>query len=156
MGLLETRNLDFERLHLLSVNEGTLPPDKSRGSFIPQFIRRECGLPGYAESQAVVAYHFYRLLQNGKDIYLYFNNLGETFGGEASRYILQIKYELAKNANISVHGGNRLACQTNITSKKKPLNAKKAEEASKKARIYSPKAKKASHPLPCRPISTAL
>lgn len=102
MGLLETRNLDFERLHLLSVNEGILPPDKSRGSFIPQFIRRACGLPNYAESQAVVAYHFYRLLQNGKDIYLYYNNLGDTSGGEASRFILQIKHELAKNANIKI------------------------------------------------------
>ena len=102
MGLLETRNLDFERLHLLSVNEGILPPDKSQGSFIPQFIRRACGLPGYAESQAVVAYHFYRLLQNGKEIFLYFNNLGDTSGGEASRFILQIKHELAKNDNIKV------------------------------------------------------
>ena len=102
MGLLETRNLDFERLHLLSVNEGTLPPDKSRGSFIPQFIRRACGLPDYYDGQAVVAYHFYRLLQSGKDIYLYYNDLGDTSGGEASRFILQIKHELAKNANITV------------------------------------------------------
>ena len=102
MGLLETRNLDFDRLHLLSVNEGMLPPDKSRGSFIPQFIRRACSLPDYAQSQAVVAYHFYRLLQNGKEIYLYYNDLADTSSGEASRYILQIKYELAKNANIKV------------------------------------------------------
>ena len=102
MGLLETRNLDFERLHMLSVNEGILPPDKSRGSFIPQFIRRACGLPGYTESQAVVAYHFYHLLQSGKEIYLYYNNLGDTSGGEASRFILQIKHELARNTNIKV------------------------------------------------------
>ena len=102
MGLLETRNLSFERLHVLSVNEGILPPDKSQGSFIPHFIRKAYGLPSYAESQAVVAYHFYRLLQNGKDIYLYYNCLGETFGGEASRFILQIKHELAKNANIKI------------------------------------------------------
>ena len=102
MGLLETRCLDFERLHLLSANEGILPPDKSQGSFIPQFIRRACGLPGYAESQAVVAYHFYHLLQSGKEIYLYYNDLGETFGGEASRFILQIKHELAQNANIAI------------------------------------------------------
>ena len=102
MGLLETRNLDFRQLHVLSVNEGILPPDKSQGSFIPHFIRYACGLPSYAESQAVVAYHFYRLLQNGEDIYLYYNNLGETSGGEASRFILQIKHELAKNANITI------------------------------------------------------
>ncbi len=102
MGLLETRNLGFEQLHLLSVNEGILPPDKSRGSFIPHFIRSTYALPSYTESQAVVAYNFYRLLQDGKDIYLYYNNLGDTSGGEASRFILQIKYELAKNANIKV------------------------------------------------------
>jgi CRISPR/Cas system-associated exonuclease Cas4 (RecB family) len=102
MGLLETRNLNFKRLHLLSVNEGIMPPDKSQGSFIPQFIRHAYGLPSYAESQAVVAYHFYHLLQNGEDIYLYYNNLGETSGGEASRFILQIKHELAKNSNIQI------------------------------------------------------
>lgn len=102
MGLLETRCLDFERLHLLSANEGVLPPDKSQGSFIPHYIRRVYGLPSYAESQAVVAYHFYHLLQSGKEIYLYFNDLGETFGGEASRFILQIKHELAQNANIAI------------------------------------------------------
>ena len=102
MGLLETRNIDLKQLHVLSVNEGILPPDKSQGSFIPQFIRHACGLPGYAESQAIVAYHFYRLLQNGEDIYLYYNNLGDTSGGEASRFILQIKHELAKNDNIKI------------------------------------------------------
>ena len=102
MGLLETRNLDFKRFHMLSVNEGILPPDKSQGSFIPQFIRYAYGMPGHNEGQAVVAYHFYRMLQNGEDIYLYYNNLDETSGGEQSRYILQIKHELAKNDNITI------------------------------------------------------
>ena len=102
MGLLETRNIDFKRLHVLSVNEGILPADKSQGSFIPHFIRRECGLPGYAEKQAVFAYHFYRLLQNGEYIYLYYNNLGDSSGGEASRYILQIKHELAHFSNLHI------------------------------------------------------
>lgn len=103
MGLLETRNIDFNRLHVLSVNEGILPTDKSQGSFIPAFIKREYNLPGYAEKQAVFAYHFYRLLQNGDRIYLYYNNLGDFSGGEESRYILQIKHELKRNPNIHVH-----------------------------------------------------
>ncbi len=133
MGLLETRNLDFERLHLLSVNEGTLPPDKSRGSFIPQFIRRACGLPSYTESQAVVAYHFYRLLQNGKTIYLYFNNLGETFGGEASRFILQIKHELAQNPNITVEEAS-FSTTAKSSIETKVLSAQKTEDALKKLR----------------------
>lgn len=127
MGLLETRCLDFERLHLLSANEGILPADKSQGSFIPHYIRRECGLPSYAESQAVVAYHFYHLLQSGKEIYLYFNDLGETFGGEASRFILQIKHELDKNANIRVTEES-FSSIANPSLEEKPLFAKKSEE----------------------------
>ena len=126
MGLLETRNLGFERLHLLSVNEGILPPDKSRGSFIPQFIRRASGLPSYAESQAVVAYNFYRLLQNGKDIYLYYNNLGESSGGEASRFILQIKHELAKNANIKIVE-EAFESESESAPDSTPISAQKAE-----------------------------
>lgn len=103
MGLLETRNLDFTNLHLLSVNEGILPADKSQGSFIPYYIRKECGLPNYAQKQAIFAYHFYHLLQSGTNIYLYYNNLDETSGGEASRFILQVKHELAKNGNIHLN-----------------------------------------------------
>ena len=126
MGLLETRNLGFERLHLLSVNEGILPPDKSRGSFIPQFIRRASGLPSYAESQAVVAYNFYSLLQNGKDIYLYYNDLGESSGGEASRFILQIKHELAKNANIKIVE-EAFESESESAPDSTPISAQKAE-----------------------------
>ena len=126
MGLLETRNLGFERLHLLSVNEGILPPDKSRGSFIPQFIRRASGLPSYAESQAVVAYNFYRLLQNGKYIYLYYNDLGESSGGEASRFILQIKHELAKNANIKIVE-EAFESESESAPDSTPISAQKAE-----------------------------
>jgi RecB family exonuclease len=131
MGLLETRNLDFERLHLLSVNEGTLPPDKSRGSFIPQFIRRACGLPDYYDGQAVVAYHFYRLLQSGKDIYLYYNDLSDTSGGEASRFILQIKHELAKNANITVEE-EAFSNTAKSSLEVRALSAQKTEETLQK------------------------
>lgn len=125
MGLLETRNIDFDRLHVLSVNEGILPTDKSQGSFIPHFIKQECGLPGYTEKQAVFAYHFYRLLQYGKDIYLYYNNLGELSGGEASRYILQIKHELSQHPNIHIDE-NSFSNDTGATTKSKAITAQKA------------------------------
>ena len=126
MGLLETRNLDFKRLHVLSVNESIMPPEKPRGSFIPQFIRHHYGMPGYEETQAVTAYHFYRLLQNGEDINLYYNNLGDSSDGEASRYILQIRYELSKHDNITIHEEN-FDFQANITYQKMPLDAKKPD-----------------------------
>lgn len=118
MGLLETRNLDFKKLHMLSVNEGILPADKSQNSFIPSFIKRIFGLPGYIEKQAVFAYHFYRLLQNGSEINLYYNNSANTSGGELSRFILQIEHELAKHENIKIH---KETFSTNTTSTTKPV-----------------------------------
>ena len=124
MGLLETRNIDFERLHVLSVNEGILPTDKSQGSFIPYFIKKACGLPGYEEKQAVFAYHFYRLLQNGKDIHLYYSNLSELSGGEPSRYILQIKHELSHYANIHITE-EAFHCDTQSSSEPSPVHALK-------------------------------
>ena len=94
MGLLETRNLDFDVIHFLSVNEGILPKTKSNNSLIPFNLRKEYGLPTYTYQQAVYAYHFYRLLQDAKEINLYYNNLADESGmGEPSRFIQQLEYE---------------------------------------------------------------
>ena len=96
MGLLETRNLDFDVIHFLSVNEGVLPKNKTNNSLIPYDIRKAYDLPTYNQQQAVYAYHFYRLLQNAKEINLYYNNLADISGmGEPSRFIRQLEYEYA-------------------------------------------------------------
>ena len=97
MGLLEARNLDFDTIYMVGVNEGVLPSGKSQSSFIPNQIRKETGLPDYKEKQAVYAYHFYRQLQGAKHIYLIFNASSNESGGEQSRFLLQLKYELRKH-----------------------------------------------------------
>lgn len=98
MGLLETRNLDFDVIHFLSVNEGILPQNKNNNSLIPFDLRKAYGLPTYDQQQAVYAYHFYRLLQNAKKINLYYNNIADLSGmGEPSRFIRQLEFEYAKN-----------------------------------------------------------
>ena len=104
MGLLESRNLDFDEIHLLSVNEGILPKEKNYGSMIPADIRKTFQLPGYQDRHAVFAYHFYRLLQKADRIHIYFNDIpGEMGGGESSRFVLQILHELQQvNPNIAI------------------------------------------------------
>ncbi len=98
MGLLETRNLDFDVIHFLSVNEGVLPLSKTNNSLIPFDIRKIFGLPTHTQQQAVYAYHFYRLLQNAKRINLYYNSLADMSGfGEPSRFIRQLEHEYARN-----------------------------------------------------------
>ena len=44
MGVLETRNLDFDHVLLLSCNEGMLPAKVNDSSFIPHSIRMAHGL----------------------------------------------------------------------------------------------------------------
>lgn len=103
MGLLETRNLDFTTVHLLSVNEGILPSDKNRQSLIPYDIRKAFELPVHQEKQAIYAFHFFHLLQFASNINLYYNVNADTFGGgEMSRFMLQLKYELAQ-LNPKIH-----------------------------------------------------
>lgn len=104
MGLLETRNLDFGTVHILSVNEGILPQSKSGNTLIPYDLRLEYNLPIHTNKQAVYAYHFYRLIQNAKNINIYYNILADATGeGEQSRFIQQIINELPRNRNIVIN-----------------------------------------------------
>lgn len=102
MGMLETRALDFENIIMLSVNEDKLPSGKSFNSFIPFDIRREFGLPTHQDQQAVYAYHFYRLLQRSRNIWLLYNSEAEDLGGgEKSRFISQIMHELPAYCHLN-------------------------------------------------------
>src|SRR5690242_16939582 len=97
MGFLETRVLDFENLIILSMNEDILPTSSRHPSFIPFSIRKVFGLPTYEEQNGVASYHFYRLLQRARNIYLIYNTEVKSINaGEKSRFLLQIENELCK------------------------------------------------------------
>lgn len=104
MGLLETRSLSFERLIICGVNEEILPGSSTFDSFIPFEIRSFHGLPGRKEKAAVYAYNFFRLIQHASHIQLIYNTDRSSFsGGEKSRYIQQIEYELQnQNPNLKI------------------------------------------------------
>ena len=98
MGMLESRVLDFETVIISSVNEGILPAGKSNNSFIPFDVKLENGLPTYKEKDAVYTYHFYRLLQRAKNIYILYNTEPDVLnGGEKSRFITQLNIEKLHN-----------------------------------------------------------
>lgn len=94
MGMLESRVLDFETVIISSVNEGILPSGKSNNSFIPFDVKLENNLPTYKEKDAVYTYHFYRLLQRAKNVYILYNTEADVLtGGEKSRFITQLELE---------------------------------------------------------------
>lgn len=94
MGLLETRLLNFENVILLSVNEGKLPLGNSQNTYIPFDIRRFFDLHTFLENDSIYAYHFYRLIQDAKNVHLLYNALSSGVNtGEKSRFITQIEME---------------------------------------------------------------
>ena len=94
MGVLETRNLDFAHVLLLSCNEGNMPRGISDTSFIPYSIRRAYGLTTVDHKSALYSYYFHSLLQRAADVTIVYNN-ATTDGnkGELSRYVLQLMAE---------------------------------------------------------------
>jgi len=98
MGMLETRVLDFETVIITSVNEGILPGGKNEFSFIPFDVKKYFGLPTYQEKDAIFSYHFQRLLQRAKTVYLIYNTETDGYGsGEKSRFLTQLEIN---NPNI--------------------------------------------------------
>ena len=94
MGVLETRNLDFRHLVLLSVNEGQLPKSGGDSSFIPYNLREAFGMTTIEHKIAVYAYYFYRLLQRAERITLMYNTSSDGLNrGEWSRFMLQFLIE---------------------------------------------------------------
>lgn len=94
MGVLETRNLDFEHILVLSCNEGKLPKGVNDASFIPYSLRKAYGLTTVDNKVAIYAYYFHSLLQRSGDITLCYNNATEDGqSGEMSRFMLQLLVE---------------------------------------------------------------
>lgn len=94
MGVLETRNLDFEHILVLSCNEGNLPKGVNDSSFIPYSIRKAYGLTTVDNKVAIYAYYFLRMIQRAKDVTLTYNNATEDgHSGEMSRFMLQLMVE---------------------------------------------------------------
>ncbi|MEQ9299109.1 MAG: PD-(D/E)XK nuclease family protein [Cyclobacteriaceae bacterium] len=117
MGVLETRNLDFENVIILSMNEGSFPDTAQKGSFIPFNIRRAFGLPTFQQQDAIYSYLFYRLIQRAKNVRFYYNTQAE-FGqsGEISRFVRQLEIESAHEVQHDT-----------VTQPIKPRSAKEIE-----------------------------
>lgn len=91
MGVLETRNLDFENIMILSANEGMIPKVNNDNSFIPYPIKKAFGLTLINKKNAVYAYYFFRLIQRAKKVRFVYNNTSNALQtGEMSRYMMQL------------------------------------------------------------------
>ena len=119
MGVLETRNIDFKHLLVLSCNEGNMPKGVNDTSFIPYNVRKAHGLTTIDNKVSIYAYYFYRLMQRAEDITLVYNNAADvTSTGEMSRFMLQMLVESGKTIareNLSLpQSANTMTCQDEV------------------------------------------
>ena len=107
MGVLETRNIDFDNVLLLSCNEGNMPKGVNDASFIPYAIRKAHSLTTIDHKVAIYSYYFHRLLQRAQNITILYNNATEDgHTGEMSRFMLQMLVESGhKIQRLSLQAG---------------------------------------------------
>ena len=131
MGVLETRALDFDRLIILSMNEGIFPLRKAANSFIPYNLRRGFGLPTYEHQDSVWAYHFYRLIYRANHVSLLYDTRSNGLQtGEVSRFVHQLHY------HYEVPLQNKLLVY-NVSSAKTPaLQVKKTDEVMQRLNAF--------------------
>ncbi len=101
MGVLETRLLDFERVLVVSVNEGNLPRSSNQNSYIPYNLRKGFGLPVWEQQDGLYAYYFFRLIQRAREVVLvYHTEASNGMTGEPSRFIEQLRYFLGREIRV--------------------------------------------------------
>ena len=111
MGMLETRNLDFDHVLLLSASEGNLPKGINDSSFIPHSIRKAYGLTTVDNKVAIYAYYFFRLLCRAKDVTIMYNASTEgSHTGEVSRFITQLRVNSPERIKLySLQAGQNMS-----------------------------------------------
>ena len=130
LGVLETRNLDFKRVILLSANEGTIPASRSSNTLIPYALKRDNHIPTYHEKDAVYAYNFYHLLQRAEEVYILYHTESEGMGkGEPSRFVLQVRNELAKRYPDHIHLHEKVLSVPNPPAQSVPKETREKDDA---------------------------
>ena len=103
MGILETRNLDFKNVILLSMTDNNFPGSRATDkSFLPYGLRYGFEIPTAEHHEGVYAYYFYRLVERAENLYMLYSSAADDKStGEPSRYIRQIEYETNFDINYT-------------------------------------------------------
>ena len=139
MGMLESRALDFETVIFSSVNEGVMPKGRNYESLLPYDLKVKHNLQTHNEKDRIYSYHFYRLIQRAKNIFLIYNSQDEGLRkSEKSRFIHQLELEKSKNHKIEYYKSesNFENSETIVLLEKTPAALKRIKEISLKG--FSP------------------
>ncbi len=99
LGFLETRNIRFDRVYILDVNEGVLPGTTLEDSLLPFGARQQLGLPTAVDREKLSAYYLETLIAGAKEVAVFFV---ENDKKEKSRFVERLLWkQQQRNNNLS-------------------------------------------------------
>jgi len=139
MGMLESRNLNFEQIILLDVNENIMPTLYKFDPLLPHGLRKLIGLPGYEENESIYAHNFYRLISGGKKVHLIYKEgkLRDVDKNIKSRFIEKILWDKEKNKENQIIDNRIFKPRVEIPEEKEIRKSEKVLEKLKNLE-YSP------------------
>ncbi|HBE43864.1 MAG TPA: hypothetical protein DDW17_00040 [Deltaproteobacteria bacterium] len=112
IGVLESRNISFDTILILDLNEGVFPGPKSIDPLVPLGIYEKLGLPSPSYNEEIFRYYFYTLMQSAKRCHLFYIDTEEK---PRSRYIEQVIWGAEKQTkNIDIMKIDRSLFRINL------------------------------------------
>lgn len=134
LGFLETRNLLFDRVFILDVNEETIPDTKKEDTLFPLKAREILGLPTYMDRDKLIAYYFEILLKGAREAHLFFI---ENDNKEKSRFVERLLWEKQKRDKTTDTKGYLKSVQYQVNLKNNiPDEIKKTDNVIRFLRDY--------------------
>jgi ATP-dependent helicase/nuclease subunit B len=90
LGMLETRNLSFDRVLMLDVSDDVIPGSRGSEMIVPQGLREKLGLETYRDREKLMEYYVHLLIEGAKEVYLFFT---ENDKKEPSRLIQKMVWQ---------------------------------------------------------------
>jgi ATP-dependent helicase/nuclease subunit B len=126
LGFLETRNIKFEKVFFLDVNEGIVPEMTKEDSLLPFKVRQTLGLPTYLDRERLMAYYFDTLIKGAGEVHLFYVENAEK---NRSRFVEKLLWEKQKEEKKSDDKSYVKAIQYSVTLQgKRPRRITKSDE----------------------------
>jgi len=112
LGLLETRNLKFDRVFIVDANEEVLPATKQEETLLPFKARKMLGLATYVDRDELSAYYFDALVAGAKEVHIFFI---ENDRRERSRFVERLIWNRQKTEGSNDERGYVRSVQYKVT-----------------------------------------
>ncbi|MEW5767380.1 MAG: PD-(D/E)XK nuclease family protein [bacterium] len=112
LGLLETRALNFDRVFLLSANEGVLSAVNSFDSLLPLPLKEALGMPPHYQTEEIYRYHFHHLISSAREVHIFYR---KTEKETRSRFVEKLVWEEEKkNKEIGILKDNPIELKVSL------------------------------------------